>query len=131
MSGGLRPDEQPEGADGPEAAGEDHDRHRQGGALAGHADQGGADRTDGVLREAQELGGAAGRGRVSLRGGKTPYRRTTLATDVATTIVAAMQRHGVRRLLVASSVGVGDSTANISLLVKIVVATFLRASTTR
>ncbi len=35
MSGGLRPDEQPEGADGPEAAGDDHDRHGQGGALAG------------------------------------------------------------------------------------------------
>lgn len=62
-------------------------------------------------------------------GGKTPYRRTTLETDVATTIVAAMQRHGVRRLVVTSSVGVGDSTANISLLVTIVVATFLRAST--
>jgi len=54
MLSGLRPDEQMEGADGPEAAGDDHDGHGQGGVLACHADQGGADRTDGVLREAQE-----------------------------------------------------------------------------
>lgn len=62
-------------------------------------------------------------------GGKTPYRRTTLETDVATSIVAAMRRHGVRRLIVTSSIGVGDSTAHTSFLIKIVVATFLRGST--
>lgn len=62
-------------------------------------------------------------------GGKTPYRRTTLETSVASTIVAAMQRHGVRRLVVTSSVGVGDSTANTPPFTKIVVATFLRGST--
>ena len=62
-------------------------------------------------------------------GGKTPYRRTTLETDVATAVVAAMQRHGARRLVVTSSVGVGDSTAHTPLLTRVVVATFLRAST--
>lgn len=62
-------------------------------------------------------------------GGKTPYRHTTLETSVATTIIAAMQRHDVRRLVVTSSIGVGDSTANAPLLLKIVVATFLRGST--
>lgn len=62
-------------------------------------------------------------------GGKTPYRRTTLETDVATTIVAAMRRHGVRRLIVTSSIGVGVGDANTSVPVKVVVATFLRAST--
>lgn len=62
-------------------------------------------------------------------GGKTPYRHTTLETRVASTIVAAMQRHGVQRLVVTSSVGVGDSTTHTPALVKIVVATFLRGST--
>ena len=62
-------------------------------------------------------------------GGRTPYKRTTLEANVAETVVAAMQRLGVRRLIVTSSVGVGDSTANISLPVRIIVKTFLRAST--
>ena len=62
-------------------------------------------------------------------GGKTPYKATTLETDVATTIIAAMQRRGVRRLVVTSSIGVGDSNASAPFLVKIIVATFLRAST--
>lgn len=76
--------------------------------------------------------GAAVKGQdavVDTVGGKTPYRRTTLEVDVATAIVAAMQLHGVRRLVVTSSVGVGDSTTLITLPVKVVVATFLRAST--
>ena len=47
---------------------------------------------------------------------------------MAETIVAAMQRHGARRPLVASSIGVGDST-RATLPIEVVVATFLRAST--
>ncbi|MET1073768.1 MAG: NAD(P)-binding oxidoreductase [Umezawaea sp.] len=62
-------------------------------------------------------------------GGKTPYRHTTLETSVAKSIIEAMRLHDVRRLVVTSSVGVGDSTANTSFFVKIVVATFLRGST--
>ncbi len=62
-------------------------------------------------------------------GGKTPYKHTTLETSVATTIVAAMRDHDVRRLVVTSSLGVGDSTANTPLSTKIAVATFLRGST--
>lgn len=62
-------------------------------------------------------------------GGKTPYKPTTLETNVATTIIAAMQHHNVRRLIVTSSIGVAESIANTPFLVKIVVATFLRAST--
>lgn len=62
-------------------------------------------------------------------GGKTPYRHTALETSVASTIIAAMQRHGVRRLIVTSSIGVGDSTTHTPAPVKIVVATFLRGST--
>lgn len=62
-------------------------------------------------------------------GGRTPYRATTLEADVATALVAAMRRHGVRRLVVTSAIGVGDSSAHAPLLTKVVVATFLRAST--
>lgn len=62
-------------------------------------------------------------------GGKTPYRQTTLETSVVRTIVAAMRRHGVRRLIVTSSLGVGDSAANTPLFVKMLVKTFLRGST--
>jgi len=62
-------------------------------------------------------------------GGKTPYRHTTLEASVAATIVAAMQRHGVRRLAVTSMVGEGDSAANTPFYVKIALATFLRGAT--
>lgn len=63
-------------------------------------------------------------------GGKTPYKSNiTLEADVAKAGIAAMQVHGVRRLLVTSSVGVGDSVANATPLVRILVKTFLRGST--
>lgn len=60
--------------------------------------------------------------------GKTPYKRTKLETSVATAIVAAMQRHDVRRLVVTSMIGEGDSAANTPLYVKILLATFLRGA---
>jgi putative NADH-flavin reductase len=62
-------------------------------------------------------------------GGKTPYKHTTLETSVAATIVGAMQRHGVRRLVVTSMVGEGDSAANTPFYLKIMLATFLRGAT--
>jgi putative NADH-flavin reductase len=62
-------------------------------------------------------------------GGKAPYKHTTLEAGVAATIVAAMQRHGVRRLLVTSMLGEGDSAANTPLYLKIALATFLRGAT--
>ncbi|PRY41326.1 NAD(P)-dependent oxidoreductase [Umezawaea tangerina] len=85
----------------------------------------------GDARDADVVGAAvAGQDAViDTVGGKTPYKRTTLETGVAKTIIAAMRLHGVRRLVVTSSVGVGDSIANTPFLVRIVVATFLRAST--
>lgn len=61
--------------------------------------------------------------------GRTPYRHTELETNVATTIIGAMQHHRVERLLVTSSLGVGDSIANTPFFVRILVATFLRGST--
>lgn len=61
-------------------------------------------------------------------GGKTPYRTTTLESSAAHAIIAAMRRHGVRRLVVTSMLGVGDSKANSSLLLRVLVATFLRGA---
>lgn len=61
-------------------------------------------------------------------GGKTPYKHTTLETSAATAIIAAMQRHGVRRLVVTSMLGEGDSVANTPLYVKILLSTFLRGA---
>ena len=63
-------------------------------------------------------------------GGKTPYRSdTTLEADVASAVIAAMTRSGVRRVLVTSSVGVGDSLANGTLGLRVLLKTFLRGST--
>lgn len=61
-------------------------------------------------------------------GGKTPYKTTTLESGAARAIIAAMRRHKVRRLVVTSMLGVGDSRANSSLLVRLLVATFLRGA---
>jgi putative NADH-flavin reductase len=62
-------------------------------------------------------------------GGKTPYKSNiTLERDAANAVIAAMQRHAVRRLLVTSSVGVGDSMANTTALVRILQKTFLRGA---
>lgn len=63
-------------------------------------------------------------------GGKTPYKSgITLETDVAKAVIAAMQRHGVRRLLVTSAVGAGDSVPNAGAVLRILLKTFLRGST--
>lgn len=63
-------------------------------------------------------------------GGKTPYKSNiTLEDDVAKAVIAAMQRHAVRRLLVTSSVGVGDSVANATAFLRILLKTFLRGAT--
>ncbi len=62
-------------------------------------------------------------------GGKTPYKSITLEDDVAKAVIAAMQRHAVRRLLVTSSVGVGDSVANATAFLRILLKTFLRGAT--
>jgi putative NADH-flavin reductase len=63
-------------------------------------------------------------------GGKTPYKsNTTLEADVARAVIAAMTRSGVRRLLVTSSIGVGDSLANGTLGLRVLLKTFLRGST--
>ena len=54
-------------------------------------------------------------------------KRTTLREDGTRTIVEAMEQMGVRRLICQSSLGVGDSRANLSFFTKyVIVPVFLR-----
>ena len=63
-------------------------------------------------------------------GGKTPYRETTLERSVAGAVVASMKANGVRRLVVISAFGVGDSVDQASWFVEhVIVPTWLRGST--
>ena len=60
-------------------------------------------------------------------GGSTPYAPTTLETDAARILIAAMNQHGVRRLLVVSALGAGNSRANTSFVYEhLLMPTFLR-----
>jgi putative NADH-flavin reductase len=53
--------------------------------------------------------------------------RTTLREDGTRNIVRAMEKAGVRRLICQSSMGIGDSRANLGLLTKyLIVPVFLR-----
>lgn len=61
-------------------------------------------------------------------GGKTPYKRTSLEADTARAVITAMRDRGVRRLLVTSMTGVGDSLANMPLSQRPLLVTFLRAA---
>lgn len=57
----------------------------------------------------------------------TGARRSTLREDGTRNIVNAMEKAGVRRLICQSSLGVGDSRANLSFFTKyIIVSVFLR-----
>ncbi len=42
-------------------------------------------------------------------GGHTPWKQTSLDANAARNIIAAMHRHGVKRLLVVSAIGVGGT----------------------
>lgn len=61
-------------------------------------------------------------------GGKTPYKTTTLESSAASTIIASMQQNGVRRLVVTSMLGVGDSEANETFYERLLMSTFLRGA---
>lgn len=61
-------------------------------------------------------------------GGKTPYKATTLESSAAGTIIAAMQRNGVRRLIATSMLGVGESEANTTVYERLLESTFLRGT---
>lgn len=42
-------------------------------------------------------------------GGHTPWKETSLETNAARNIIAAMKAHGAKRLMVVSAIGVGDT----------------------
>lgn len=59
-------------------------------------------------------------------GTRRPWVRTTLETDAARLVIAAMRRDGVRRLLAVSSIGVGDSIANVNAFYRMLMPLFFR-----
>jgi putative NADH-flavin reductase len=61
-------------------------------------------------------------------GTRKPFLKTTLETDIARNLVAAMHRHGARRLIAVSSIGVGDSIANVPLLYRVLMPLFFRGA---
>ncbi len=62
-------------------------------------------------------------------GGQTPWKRTGLEPDAARNIVDAMRNEGVRRLVVTSAMGVGDSGEVAgSFYEYVLVPTFLRGT---
>ncbi len=61
-------------------------------------------------------------------GGTTPYEQTTLETSVAKTVITAMERNGVRRLVATSMLGVGESRANATFYERLLVSTLLRGA---
>lgn len=48
-------------------------------------------------------------------GGKNQYKVTILEISVARTIITSMKKHGVRRLVVTSMFGEGDSMVNFTI----------------
>ncbi len=60
-------------------------------------------------------------------GGKAaPWKTTSLERTAAAAIILAMQKHGVRRLVVISMIGEGDSIANVPIYERFLLPTFLR-----
>ena len=62
-------------------------------------------------------------------GGSTPYKHTSLEASAAATVITAMRRAGVRRLVATSMIGEGDSQANTPAYDRLLLATFLRGAT--
>lgn len=61
-------------------------------------------------------------------GTRRPFLKTALETDVAQNLVVAMQRQNVRRIIAISSLGVGDSVANVPLLYRALMPIFFRGA---
>lgn len=60
-------------------------------------------------------------------GGKNPLKATTLEASAAATITASMKSRGVRRLVVISMIGEGESEANTNWWERLLLSTLLRA----
>lgn len=61
-------------------------------------------------------------------GTRKPFLKTTLETDTARLLIAAMRRHNVRRLIAVSSLGVGDSIVNVPPLYRALMPLFFRGA---
>jgi len=61
-------------------------------------------------------------------GGKTPHKATMLESSAAGTVIASMQQNGIRRLVVTSMLGEGDSETNGPFYERLLVSTFLRGA---
>ncbi len=60
-------------------------------------------------------------------GGKLSFKTTTLEASAAATIIASMQSSGVRRLIVISVIGAGESEANTNWYERLFLSTLLRS----
>ena len=58
-------------------------------------------------------------------GGKIPWKASGLEQTAAAAIISAMQKHHVRRFVVISMIGVGDSTANVPIYERLLLPTLL------
>ncbi len=59
-------------------------------------------------------------------GGKLSFKTTTLEASAAATIIASMQSSGVRRLVIISVIGEGESVANTNWYERLFLSTLLR-----
>jgi uncharacterized protein YbjT (DUF2867 family) len=66
---------------------------------------------------------------IDVVGGATPYRSTTLETDTAQNTIAAMRTMGVKRLVVVTMMGLGESREQAPFWYRyLLMTTFLRGS---
>jgi putative NADH-flavin reductase len=61
-------------------------------------------------------------------GTRKPFLRTTLETDVADCLIASMRRYHIRRMIAISSIGVGDSIANVPPIYRMLMPIFFRGA---
>jgi putative NADH-flavin reductase len=61
-------------------------------------------------------------------GTRQPFLKTTLETDAARLLIDAMHRHGIRRIVAVSSIGVGDSIVNVPFLYRALMPIFFRGA---
>ncbi len=62
----------------------------------------------------------------TIGGHAAPWKATSLERTAAAAIISAMNKNGVRRLVVISMIGEGDSSANIPIYERFLLPTFLR-----
>jgi len=61
-------------------------------------------------------------------GTRKPFLKTTLETDIARHLIDAMRHHNLRRIVAVSSLGVGDSIANVPALYRALIPLFFRGA---